>query len=223
MTDLICDLPRDERPRERLFERGAATLSNAELLAILLGSGTRGMNAIQLARELLRDGMQPLLSTGLTRLAQTRGVGPAKAARLAASFELSRRLHHEEPESHPPFDPTAFGTALVRSMSHHRQERLGAAALNARNCILRQREIFVGTINYAVVSTRDLVRFALDENAASVVLFHNHPSGNPEPSADDLTFTIKLREALRLVDITLADHIIAGSHTFHSMRRRGQV
>ena len=223
MTDVIRDLPADERPRERLLEHGAPTLSDAELLAILLGSGTRGCNAIQLARVLLRDGMATLVEQDARVIARHHGVGQAKGARIAAAFELSRRLAARTPNTAPRFEAEEFGAVLGRTIAHQKQERLGAAFLDSRNGIRRQREIFVGTVNSAMVSTRDIVRFALEENAVGVVLYHNHPSGNAQPSAEDVVFTRKAREALRLVDIDLVDHLVVCTQSFWSMRMKGQI
>lgn len=223
MTEVISDLPVDDRPRERLLNHGPETLSDAELLAILLGSGTRGKNAIQLARELLIEGMATLRRRELSHLSQTRGVGLAKAARIAAAFELSRRLAAQEQEQTPYFDADALGRALIAGYAHHQQERLGVVLLDSRHRIVRQRDVFVGTINQALVSTRDIVRCALETNASAVVLYHNHPSGDPAPSADDLLFTRKMQEALKLVDLDLVDHLIIGSSRFYSMKQRGQI
>jgi len=222
MTDLICDLPLDDRPRERLLTHGADTLSDAELIAILLHSGVRGKNAIQLARELLCDGLSGLRKREPAQLVKTAGIGPAKASRVMAAFEIARRLAAHEAEG-PSYDAETFGRALVTACSHHVQERLGAAFLDSRQRILRQREIYVGTINHAAVSTRDVIRHALEENATAVVLYHNHPSGDPSPSAEDLLFTRKMAESLRLCDIDLADHIVIGASRFYSMRQRGQI
>lgn len=222
MTDLIRDLPTDDRPRERLFSHGPETLSDAELIALLLGSGLEEKNAIQLARELLCDGLNALRKREPAQLMKTPGIGPAKASKVIAAFEIARRLAAHEPDNEP-YDPEAFGRALVTASSHHVQERLGAAFLDSRQRILRQREIYVGTINHAAVSTRDVIRHALDENATAVVLYHNHPSGDPSPSAEDLLFTRKMVESLRLCDIDLADHIVIGANRFYSMRQRGQI
>lgn len=223
MTEVIADLPLDDRPRERLLTHGAETLSDAELLAILLGSGTRGKNAIQLGRELLSDGMSMLRKRDANQLAATAGVGPAKAARIAAAFEISKRLSSDRPEEPPHYDPDAFGRALLASHAHHVQERLGAVFLDSRCRILRQRDVYVGTINQAIVSTRDVIRYAFEANAVGVVLFHNHPSGDPSPSAEDLVFTRKMTEALRLCDIDLIDHVIVGATRYYSMQQKGQV
>lgn len=223
MREVIADLPLDDRPRERLLAHGAETLSDAELIAVLLGSGLPGKNAIQLAREILREGMSGLRRREPAEIARLNGIGPAKASRIAAAFEVARRLSSAEPDSLPAYDPEVFGRALITEYAHHVQERLGAAFLDSRERLLRQREIYVGTINHAAVSTRDVIRHALAENACAVVLYHNHPSGDPTPSAEDLLFTRKMTESLRLCDIELADHIVIGAHRYYSMRQRGQM
>ena len=223
MREVIADLPVDDRPRERLWNHGPDTLSDAELIAILLGSGVPGKNAIQLARELLQGGLSSLRRREPAAIARLTGVGPAKASRIAAAFEVARRLSASEPDSLPAFDADIFGRALVTSYAHHVQERLGAAFLDSRQRVLKQREIYVGTINHAAVSTRDVIRYALEENASAIVLYHNHPSGDPSPSAEDLMFTRKMAEALHLCDIDLTDHIVIGANRFYSMRQRGQL
>ena len=221
MREVIADLPTDDRPRERLLMHGAETLSDAELLAILLGSGVPGKNAIQLAREMLQEGMSSLRKQEPAQIAKFAGVGPAKASRIAAAFEVARRLHFATPDEMPDYDTEIFGRALVTSYAHHVQERLGAAFLDSRQRIVRQREIYIGTINHAAVSTRDVVRYALEANACALVMYHNHPSGDPTPSAEDVMFTRKLGESLRLCDIELTDHIVIGAQRFYSMRQKG--
>lgn len=223
MTELIADLPPDDRPRERMLQHGAQTLSNAELVALLLGSGMRGKNAIQLARDLLADGLESLRRREASHLAKVAGVGPAKAARVGAAFELVRRIANQCSDDPPRFEPDILGRQLVNACAGACQERLGAAFLDSRQRIIRQREIFIGTINTALVSTRDIIRCALAENAVGVVLYHNHPSGDPSPSAEDLTFTRRVVDALRLVELTLVDHLVIGSQKFYSMRDRGLI
>jgi DNA repair protein RadC len=224
MTDVIRELPPDDRPRERLLKHGAATLSNAELVGILLGSGTRGRNAIQLARDLLRDGLRGLSVTAAGDMVRTRGIGTAKAARIAAAFELSHRFGIEPTEPEPPrFDVGQFGTDLVRRMCKFQQERLGAALLDAQHRFLEEREVFVGTINHALVSTRDVIAYALENDAVGVVLYHNHPSGHPHPSSDDIEFTTKMKQSLDLCDIKLVDHLIVGKHSYTMLSASGFV
>ncbi|MEO8382481.1 MAG: DNA repair protein RadC [Acidobacteriota bacterium] len=223
MTDVIRDLPRDERPRERLLQHGARTLSDAELVAVILGTGAPGKNAIQLARELLMGGVRTLRRRDLSSLASIRGVGPAKVARITAAVELSRRLNTDEPDADDTFDASALGQRLVAGYGHETQERLGAALLDTRHRVLKQREIFVGTNDRTLVSTREIVRFALIEHAKGVVIYHNHPSGDPTPSNEDLSFTKKLEDSLAMCDVDLVDHLVIGAHRYHSMRDRGDL
>jgi DNA repair protein RadC len=220
MTDVIRDMPLDDRPREKLMEQGPSQMSNADLLAILLGSGTRGMNAIQLARHLLRDGVDGLAQRDVADLARTRGVGMAKATRLAAAFEISRRRRRMPREK---FELKDFGEMLVETIAHYRQERLGVALLDARHHIMRRKQIFVGTVNHTVVSTREIIQYALQHDAVAVVIYHNHPSGNTEASGEDVSFTKKLRDALKLVDIELVDHLIIAGRRYASLKSRGYL
>lgn len=221
MTDIISDMPIDDRPRERLLVHGPRTLSDAELLGILIGCGTIGKNAMQLARELLPGGVGQLATRQPAQLARYRGMGTAKAARIAAAFELARRAAAEKPIEHPEFDVDLTGTALVRANSRQKQERLGAYFLDARHRIIVQREIFVGTVNQALISTRDILRLAVEENAVAIALYHNHPSGDPTPSGHDVEFTERLNRALVAADIELVDHLVTGRHQYYSMKRSG--
>jgi len=219
---LIADLPMDERPRERLFKHGVETLSDAELLALLIGSGVRGRNAIDVSRELLREGLSSLARRDWSSAARDRGIGTAKAARLAAAFELGRRLVTAVDEQRDPVrDAESIARPLIARYSHHVQERLGAIFLDSKSRVIREREIYVGTLNATTVSTRDVLRYALEHHAASVIIFHNHPSGDPSPSAEDLLFTRKMVEAAKLMGVELIDHLILGRNRFVSLKQRG--
>jgi DNA repair protein RadC len=224
MTTVIADLPIDERPRERLMRHGAATLSDAELIAILIGSGMRGKNAVEVAREIIDEGLVGIARREVAEIAAVSGVGPAKAARIAAAVELGRRLSSFRGEERDPVrDPEAIARHLIARYSHHVQERLGAVFLDAKNRIIREREVYVGTLNMTTVSTRDILRIALQENAAAVIVFHNHPSGDPAPSAEDLLFTKKMVEAGGLMGIDILDHLILGANRWVSLRQRGAM
>src|SRR5258706_10792743 len=223
MHELIADMPIDERPRERMLTHGATSLSDAELLAILLGSGIPGKNAIALARELLRDGFTSLARSDAEQLAKRGGIGMAKATRIVSAFEIARRVAKHEPGDPPHFDADVFSRGFIARSRSLRQEHLGALFLDSRRRILREREIYVGTTFNALVSTRDIIRFALDANAVGVVLFHNHPSGDPAPSDEDLKYTKRMNDSLRLIDIQLVDHLIAGANGFTSLTRRGVI
>lgn len=218
----IADLPSDERPRERMLRHGAETLSDAELLAILLGTGVRGKSAIHVARELLADGLQSVAMRELSSIKRMNGIGAAKATRVAAAFEIGRRLAvqiHEQGEH--VRDAESIAPKLVARYSHYLQERLGAVFLDSKNRVIREREIYVGTLNATTVSTRDVLRVALEENAASVIIFHNHPSGDPAPSGEDLLFTRKMVEAGKLMGIDVTDHLILGHNRYVSLHQRG--
>jgi DNA repair protein RadC len=219
-TSLIADMPYDERPRERLLAHGTRTLSDVEVVALLIGTGTRGKSAMELARELLDDGICQLGRRDVPELARVPGVGTAKASRIAAAFELSRRTGRAS--TAVKYLPNIFGEHLIKTHQFH-QEHVGVALLDSHDVILKQQTIFVGTINNALVSPREIVRFAVLSNAAGVVVYHNHPSGNPSPSAHDSQFTRKLRDALELMDIELVDHMIVGTSKYYSMKEEKRL
>jgi DNA repair protein RadC len=221
MHELIADMPIDERPRERMLTHGATSLSDAELLAILLGSGIPGKNAIALARELLQQGFTSLSRCNAEQLAKRGGIGMAKATRILSAFEIARRVASHKPEKRALFDTDAFGRGFITRSRALSQERLGALLLDSRHHILRERELFIGSVTRALVSTREVVRFALDANAVGVVLYHNHPSGDPAPSREDYSYTKKMRDSLHLIDIELVDHVIAGANGYTSMKQKG--
>lgn len=221
MTWMIRDVAVDNRPRERLLRHGAQVLSDAELLAVILGTGAPGKNAIHLAQELLQGGVPDLHQRDLTTLLRARGVGPAKAARISAVLEMARRL--AGPTERTAFELSAVGPRLVRGYGHQMQERLGAMLLDSRNRIIKQRDIFVGTLDKAFVSPREIVSFAVVERAKGVVIFHNHPSGDPTPSEEDVAFSRNLQQSLALLDVDLVDHLVIGQHRYTSMKARGDI
>jgi DNA repair protein RadC len=211
---MIADLPIADRPRERMHRHGADRMSDAELLAILLGSGTEGKNAIELAEDMLTEGGIPILARNdLDQLLKTRGVGLAKAARIAAAFELGRRSATQAVKDSPVFDPRTLAKKAMARMRDFVQEHLIGVFLDSRGRVIREREI-------SIVSTRDVLRFALDANATGVVLYHNHPSGDVRPSAEDLDFTDRMSEALQLANMKLVDHLIIGRKVYSSVRGR---
>lgn len=223
-VERIADLPIDERPRERMHLHGAETLSDAELIAILLGSGTRGRSALAVARELVAEGLTQLARRSFSPGRRLPGVGSAKATRLLAAFEIGRRVAAASSVERDPIrDPESIARPLIARYSHYIQERLGAVFLDSKNRVIREREIYVGTLNSTTVSTRDVLRIALDENAAAVIIFHNHPSGDPAPSAEDLLFTRKMVEAGKLMGVDVLDHLILGANRFVSLRQRGAM
>ena len=219
---MIADLPLDDRPRERLHRYGTSRMTDVDLLAILLGSGTEGKSVIELAQDMLTEGggIPILAKNDLDQLLKTRGVGLAKAARIAAAFELGRRSALEAIKEPPVFDPRTLAKKAMARMRDFMQEHLIGVFLDSRGHVLREREIYVGTIDRAIVSTRDVLRFALDANATGVVLYHNHPSGDITPSAEDCEFTDRMSEVLELANMKLVDHLIIGRKVYSSLKGR---
>ena len=219
----IRDWPAGERPREKLLARGSAALSDAELLAVLLGSGSRGKDAIALGRELL--GAAGSLGALLGRPDQqirASGLGPATRARLAAALELARRSLAEQLQQLPVLgNPRDSGAYLRARLRHLPYEVFGCLYLDNRHRVLAFEELFRGTVDGASVHPREVVRACLQHNACAVIFAHNHPSGVAEPSAADRTITHELRDALQLVGVRVLDHLVIGSDEPVSMAARG--
>lgn len=222
----ISDWPTQERPRERLIAFGESALSDAELLAIYLRVGTRGKSAVDLARDLLsrHDGkLGRLASSSLQELATTPGIGMAKAAQLKASFELSRRALTEEMHVRDNLaSPENVRNWLRLRLAYLPQECFIALWLGAQNRLILSETLFTGTLTQTSVYPREVVKTALQRNAAAVILAHNHPSGLAEPSHADQMLTTSLRQALAMVDVKLLDHfIVAGTTRPLSFAERG--
>ena len=218
--------PTQERPRERLIAFGESALSDAELLAIYLRVGTRGKSAVDLARDLLsrHDGkLGRLASSSLQELATTPGIGMAKAAQLKASFELSRRALTEEMHVRDNLaSPENVRNWLRLRLAYLPQECFIALWLDAQNRLILSETLFTGTLTQTSVYPREVVKTALQRNAAAVILAHNHPSGLAEPSHADQMLTTSLRQALAMVDVKLLDHfIVAGTARPLSFAERG--
>lgn len=220
----ISDWPASERPREKLLQRGAAALSDAELLAILLHTGIRGKSAVTLARELLGTfgGLRPLLAAERQRLCCQPGLGPAKYALLQAVMELARRQLREGLERGEALtSPELTRRYLQAHLASRLQEVFACLYLDNRHRVIDYEELFQGTIDGASVHPREVVRRALHHNAAAVILSHNHPSGVAEPSQADRRITRRLQEALALIDVRVLDHIIVGGSEMVSMAELG--
>lgn len=221
----IRNWPEGERPREKLLARGSAALSDAELLAVLLGSGVPGKDAVALGRELLAasDGLGALLARP-EEILRGRGLGPAKRARLAAALELARRSLHEELRQRPSLaSPRDSAHYLSASLRHLPYEVFGCLYLDNRNRVLGFEELFRGTVDGASVHAREVVRACLRYNASAVILAHNHPSGIADPSPADREITRQLKAALELVDVRVLDHLVIGAGEPVSMAARGMI
>lgn len=220
----IRDWPAAERPREKLLARGVTGLSDAELLAVLLRTGTRGESAVGLARRLLGNygGLRALFASSAAEFCALPGLGQAKYAQLQASLELARRHLGEQLERGAPLtDPAGaqrYLSARLRDLPH---EVFACLFLDTRHRVIAFEELFRGTLNGASVHPREVVKRALSLNAAAVILAHNHPSGVAEPSAADRQLTTRLREALGLVEIRVLDHFVVGDGAGVSFAERG--
>jgi DNA repair protein RadC len=220
----IRDLPAAERPRERLRAAGPQSLSAAELLAVLLQTGGRGRSALRTAQDLLSSvgGLAGLQRASLSDLCAARHIGPAKAAILQAAVELGRRLAVSEAEEAPCVSSPEAAAALVRyELSALDQEVLRVILLDVRNRLIRCCEVYRGSLTTALVRTGEVFREAIRAGAAGMIVVHNHPSGDPSPSAEDIALTRVLVDAGRLLDIPVLDHLIIGRGRFVSLRERG--
>src|SRR5262245_23472690 len=221
----IFDLPAEERPRERLLRLGPGALSNEELVALLLRTGIPGESALDRARSLLatRGGLVGLAGASVEELADERGVGPARASAIAAAIELARRLPSETLSGRDLLnDPKLVKDFLRATQADDSQERTGALYLNARNRLLKNDpDVYRGTLDRAVVEPREILRRALVGKAAAVILYHNHPSGDPTPSREDREFTRRLASAAEAVGVRLLDHIVVGRDGCVSFREAG--
>lgn len=222
----ITQWPLDERPRERLLARGAASLSDAELLAIFLRTGVPGATAVDVARRLLADygSLRALLEADRARFCASPGLGSAKYAQMQAVLEMVRRYLHENLRRgdalRNPADTRNYLSAQLCGREH---EVFACLFLDTRNRVIAFEEVFRGTIDGASVHPREIVKRALQHNAAAVILAHNHPSGVCEPSQADLRLTRRLRDALQLVDVRVLDHLIVGDGAPMSFAEQGLI
>lgn len=222
----IRDWPASERPREKLLARGPGSLSDAELLALFLGSGTSGQDAVTTARALVSDsgGLRPLLDLDAQSLTRRRGIGPARACLLAAALELGRRHLAAQLERGAALaDPNAAGRYFAQRLRGLGHEVFAVLYLDTRHRALGFEELFRGGIDGAEVHPRIIVQRALAHGAAAAIIGHNHPSGNPDPSAADRAVTTRIKQALALVDIRLLDHFVIGDGPPTSMAQLGMV
>ena len=222
---MIRDLPQGERPRERLKQYSAKQLSNTELIAILLRTGMQGENVLALSSRLLArfGGLAGLGRTTFGELCAERGLSEAKACQLLAALELGRRFVSLAPTERMVINsPEDVANLLMGEMAALDQEHLQVLLLNTRNEVLSVQEIYVGNVNTSVVRTAEVVRPAVRDNAPSIIVVHNHPSGDPTPSPEDVTITKDLLSASRLLGIELLDHLIIGSgNRFVSLKEKG--
>lgn len=222
----IPQLNKDHRPREKLLSKGVKVLSDAELLAIFLRTGVAGTSAIELAAELLEkfSGLSLLLNADVKQFCAIKGLGPAKYCQLHATLELTKRYLEEQLESEQVFNrPQQVENFLAVQMNGYQREVFSIMLLNSQHRLLGYHELFYGTIDSATIHPREVVRLALEKNAAAVIAAHNHPSGATKPSRADIAITKQLQSALALFDIRLLDHFIIGRGEVSSLAQLGEI
>jgi DNA repair protein RadC len=222
----IREWPLEDRPRERLYQKGAEALADAELLAIQLGTGVPGQTAVSVARDMLAQygSLSDLSGLGVAELAAIRGVGRVKAVRLAATFEITRRLRSRNGLARVVLSsPEQVFARYGPLMEDLKKEIFRVALLDSQNGLLRDVVVSEGTLSASLVHPREVFKPAILESAASVILLHNHPSGDPAPSREDLRLTRQLVECSKLLELRIHDHVIIGRERFVSMAQRGAI
>jgi DNA repair protein RadC len=220
----INDMASEDRPRERLALSGPEALSNAELLAILLRTGMEGENVVRLSERILAQhgGLVGLLKISYSDLKNVKGIGPAKAAQLKAAVELGRRIAAASPAEKPTISsPAEAANILMYEMRALDQEVVKVLLLDTRNRLIGQVEVYRGSLNTSMIRVGELFREAIKQSAASIIVAHNHPSGDPSPSPEDVAVTRLMVEAGRLLDIPVHDHLVIGQNRFVSLKERG--
>jgi DNA repair protein RadC len=218
----VRDLPLEDRPRERLARLGAGALSNRELLAVLVGSGSRRGSALDLAEGLLGAGLRDLAGRSLAELEGEHGLGRAKATRVLAALELGARLASEGRTPSAAFrTPESSARYLLPRYGARPVETFGLLALDVRHRLKHEAVVSVGCLTSSLVHPREVFKEAVSARAAALILFHNHPSGDPEPSAEDVSITRRLASAGTLLGIEVLDHVILGAGRFVSLKERG--
>ena len=223
-TYRIMDLEQNDRPRERLARLGPEALTNAELIAILLRVGVEGENAVQVGQRLLNKygGIRGLHRVDFAEFVREHGIGEAKASSLKAAIELGRRLTLEAPEERPSINSPADAASLVQyEMQALEKEHLRVIILDTRNHVIEIHGAFQGSVNTSVVRVAEVFTQAVRRNATSIIVVHNHPSGDPSPSPEDIAITKRIVEAGKLMEIEVLDHLIIGQGRYVSMKERG--
>ena len=224
MNKNFSSLPQEDRPYERCIRHGVQSLSNRDLLAVILRTGAKGRNVLELAGDLLklvpeREGFTGIRRLSLDELSNVKGIGKVKAVQLKCLLEIARRMAREEAGEGTYFtSPSAVANYYMEDLRHEEQEVLLLLMLNQRGRLLKERYMFKGTVNASVISPREIFVEALAARAVQIILLHNHPSGDASPSQEDLNVTRRIKEAGQLLGIALTDHIIIGEHAYVSLR-----
>jgi DNA repair protein RadC len=223
---MIRDFPEDERPRERFMKYGPQSLSNHELIAILLRTGTKEESVLQLANRLLTqfEGLRLLKSATLEEMTQVKGIGQAKAIQFLAAVELGRRVANLAfADRYVIRSPEDGAKYMMDEMRFLTQEHFVCLYLNTKNQVIHKQTIFIGSLNASIVHPREVYREALRRSAASIICLHNHPSGDPGPSREDIDVTKRLAECGKIIGVDLLDHLIIGENKFVSLKEKGYL
>ncbi|ABS35087.1 DNA repair protein RadC [Clostridium botulinum] len=222
----IKDLPKNERPQERLIRYGAEVLSNSELLAVILRTGTKNQNIMMLASSLIKEtgGLDQLFNQSIEELTKIKGIGVTKAVQILALSELSKRFKtYKSGNEYKISTPLDVSNLVMEDMKYLKQEKLKILILNTKNIVTYIRDVFIGTLNSSIVHPREIFCEAIKKNGASIIICHNHPSGDPTPSKEDINITLRLKECGKLIGIDLLDHIIIGENKYVSMKEKGTI
>ncbi len=218
----ISDLPLEERPREKIIKYGMDSLSDAELLAILLRVGVKGESAVSLGAQLLEEfqGIAGIHAADIEELCAVRGIGVAKAAQIKAALELGSRLNQKKIETKPQIDSPEKAYELLKfEILQNDRETLWVLALNTRHCLIKKKKLYQGTRTFSSIRVAEIFEFAIQQHASAIILAHNHPSGEATPSQEDLHITQEIRKAGELLEIPLLDHLIIVPGAFTSLKR----
>lgn len=223
----INDIPKNERPMEKLIKYGADDLSNAELLAILLRSGTRGENIISLSTRLLSEvgGLDGLLHINMEDVKKLKGIKDVKACQIIAMMELFKRFRTLKSQSNDfkISSPKDISALLINEMNNLNQEVLKLILLNTKNVVIGVKDVFKGGLNSSIVHPREIFREAVQRGSANIIICHNHPSGDPTPSKEDINITLRIKQCGDLMGIKLLDHIIIGNNSYISLKEKGII
>ncbi len=221
---LIRELPKVERPREKLIEKGVENLKDEELLAILLRTGTKEKSALDLAKQILKKfSKKKFQKLKFQDLIKIKGIDKAKACTILSAIEFTKRILKLGEETLPKIESVKDVVAQFSYLREKQREHLGALYLNARNEVVFKKHLFVGTLDSNICHPREIFKYALDQNAASVILVHNHPSGDPTPSKADLEITKRIKEAGKIMGIEILDHVIISKNKVFSFKEKGLI
>lgn len=223
----VNDIPLNERPMEKLLQFGVESLSNEELLAILLRTGTKGENVIALSKRVLieLDGLDGLLNVSFEEASKIKGIKKVKACQIISMMELVNRVRtlKSKNENLKISSPKDVSSLLINEMSNLKQEVFKLILLNTKNVVIGTKDVFKGTLNSSIVHPREVFKEAIQRGSANIIVCHNHPSGDPTPSKEDIDITLRIKECGKIMGIGLLDHIIIGNNKYVSLKEKGII